>query len=199
LSVIPGGAAVFAVSSVSTVQSASDTLRSKTSAQIVQEVKATLQQLGVSPETADRFIHNRAYTPADMLITSRALAKLNARNTEVFINRAADTSSRSVAYFQRRRAELMVARGAELNGIVDFVNVGGFALSRNRSGNVVALLPCDDIAWTAITARAVNAVTKDLPHEGGAARRPILATTGTVTPMAANEFRNLGWEVIYLK
>ena len=199
LAVVPGGAAVLAVSSISTVQSASDTLRSKTSAQIVEEVKTTLQQLGVSPSNINRLVHNRAYTPTDLLVTARALAKINAQNTDIFISRAADTNSRSVAFFQRRRAELMLARGAEINGVVEFVNVGGFALSRNRTGNVVALLPCDDIAWTAITARAVDAVTRDLPHDGSVVRRPVLATTGSVTPMAAGEFRKLGWEITYLK
>ena len=199
LAAIPGGVAVIAVSSVSTVQSASETLRDKTSAQIAQEVKATLLQLNVSPDTVNRFVNNRAYTPADLLITTRALAQLSANNTEAFIDRAADTNSRSVAFFERRRAELMSTRSRELGGIVDFINVGGFALNRNRAGNVIALFPCDDIAWTAITERAVTAITRDLPHDGTVARNPILATNGAVTPMASREFQKLGWQVVHLK
>jgi hypothetical protein len=110
LAVIPGGVAVIAVSSVSTIQSASDTLRDKTSAQIAQEVKATLLQLNVSPDTVARFVTNRAFTPADLLLTSRALARLNAENTQAFIDRAAEANSRSVAFFERRRAELLSER-----------------------------------------------------------------------------------------
>src|SRR5271169_5282003 len=178
LAVIPGGAAVMAVSGVSSIQSASETLRDKTSAQIAQEVKATLLRLGATPDAIARFETNQAYTPADLLLTSRALARLSANNTQAFIERAAAANSRSVGFFERRRAELLAARGPELGGIVDFINVGGFALNRNRAGNIVALFPCDDIAWTAITERAVTAITRDLPHEGAVVRKPILATNG---------------------
>jgi hypothetical protein len=158
-----------------------------------------LLQLNVSPDTVNRFVNNRAYTPADLLLTSRALARLNADNTQAFIDRAADANSRSVAFFERRRAELLSERGRELGGIVDFINVGGFALNRNRAGNVIALFPCDDIAWTAITERAVTAITRDLPRDGTVARNPILATNGAVTPMASREFQKLGWQVVHLK
>ena len=199
LAFIPGGVAVMALSYVSTIEAASETLRDKTSAQIVQEVKTTLLQLGVSPDAVVRFVTNRAYTPADLLLTSRALTRLSAGNTQAFIDRAADANSRSVAFFERRRAELLAERGRELGGIADFINVGGFALNRTRAGNVVALFPCDDIAWTAITERAVRAITRDLPHDGAVARKPILATNGEVTPMATSEFQKLGWQVVHLK
>lgn len=199
LAVIPGGVAVIAVSSVSTIQSVSETLRDKTSAQIAQEVKATLLRLNVPPESVARFVNNRAFTPADLLLISRALARLNADNTQAFIDRLAETNSRSVAFFERRRAELLSERSRDLGGIADFVNVGGFALNRNRAGNVVALFPCDDIAWTAITERAVKAITNDLPRDGAAARKPIIATNGAVTPTATHEFQKLGWQVVRLK
>lgn len=199
LAVIPGGAAVMAVSGVSSIQSASETLRDKTSAQIAQEVKATLLRLGVTPDAIARFETNQAFTPADLLLTSRALARLSAGNTQAFIERAAAVNSRSVGFFERRRAELLADRGRELGGIADFINVGGFALNRNRAGNVVALFPCDDIAWTAITERAVSAITNDLPRDGAAARKPIIATNGAVTPTASAEFQKLGWQVVRLK
>ena len=199
LAVIPGGAAVMAVSGVSTIEGASETLRDKTSAQIAQEVKATLLRLGVTPDAIARFETNQAYTPADLLLTSRALARLSANNTQAFIERAAAANSRSVGFFERRRAELLSARSQELGGIADFIKVGGFALNRNRAGNVVALFPCDDIAWTAITERAVKAITNDLPRDGAGAHKPILATNGAVTPMALAEFQKLGWQVAHLK
>jgi hypothetical protein len=199
LAVIPGGAAVMAVSGVSSIESVSETLRDKTSAQIAQEVKATLLRLGVTPDAIARFETNQAYTPTDLLLISRALARLSANNTQAFIGRAAAANSRSVGFFERRRAELLAERGRELGGIADFINVGGFALNRTRAGNVVALFPCDDIAWTAITERAVTAITRDLPHDSAVVRKPILATNGEVTPMASREFQKLGWQVVHLK
>jgi hypothetical protein len=199
LAVIPGGPVMIAVSSVSTAQSVSETLRDKTSAQIGQEVKSTLLRIGVSPDATALLLANRAFTPADLLTTSRALARLGAGNAEAFVNRAADTNSRSVALFERRRAELLSARSEEVGGIVDFINVAGFALNRNRAGHVIALFPCDEIAWTEITANAMKAMTNDLPREGGIARRPVLATSGSVTPIATRELQKLGWQVQYLK
>jgi hypothetical protein len=198
LAVIPG-AALIAVSSVSTVQSASDTLRDKTSAQIVQEVKSTLLQLNVPPDTVARFVTNRAYTPADLLLISRALARLNVNNTQAFIDRAAEANTRGVAFFQRRRAELLSERSQELGGITDFIIVGGFPLNRSRAGNIIALFPFDDVAWTAITERAADAMTNDLRRDGALARKPILATNGAVTLMASGEFQKLGWQVVHLK
>lgn len=197
LAVVPGGIYVVAVSSVATIQTVSETLRDKTSAQIAQEVKATLLRLNVSPDTVTRFVTNRAYTPADLLLTSRALERLNAGNTQAFIDRAAEANSRSVGFFERRRAQLLAERGQEVGGIADFINVAGFALNRTRAGNVVALFPCDEIAWTPITERAVSAITNDLPRDG--ARKPILATNGGVTPMASREFQRLGWQVVHIQ
>ena len=199
LAVIPGGAAVMAVSGVSTIEGAAETLRDKTSAQIAQEVKATLLRLSVPPNMISRFVTNTAYTPTDLLLTSRALARLNASNTQVFINRAAATNSRSVGFFERRRAELLAERGQELGGIADFINAGGFALNRTHAGNIVALFPCDDIAWTAITEKAATAITNDLRHNGTAGRKLILATNGGVTPIATREFQKLGWQVVQLR
>jgi hypothetical protein len=198
LAVIPGGAAVIAVSGVSSIESASETLRDKTSAQIAQEVKAALLRLGVTPDAIGRLETNQAYTPTDLLLISRALARLSANNTQAFIERAAAANSRSVGFFERRRAELLAERGRELGGIADFINVGGFALNRTRAGNVVALFPCDDIAWTAITERAVTGISRDLPHDRAFASKAILATNGSVTPMATHEFQQLGWQVVHL-
>jgi hypothetical protein len=198
LTVIPGGVTMV-VSAVSTAQSLGDTLRDKTSAQIVQEVKSRLQQLGVHPHTIARFVGNRAYTPADMLAISRALGRLRANNTQAFINRAADASTREIAFFQRSRAELLAARSSELGGITDFTVVAGIPLNRTRTGTIVAAFPFDDLAWTANVEQPAKAVTGALRRDGLLARKPVLATTGAITPTASNELQKLGWQVTQLK
>jgi len=198
LSVIPGGAGM-AISTAGSAESASDTLRNKTPAQILQEVKATLLRLNVPSGTVARFVENRAYTPADLLLISRALARLNANNTAVFIDRAAGASTRDVAFFQRRRAELLAERSRELGGITEFASVGGFPLNRTRAGTVVAAFPFDQVAWTAIMENAANAVTSELRRSGAVAPKPVLATSGAVTPTASSEFQRLGWQLVQLK
>lgn len=198
LSAIPSGAGI-AVSSVASAASASETLSNKTAAQIVQEVKATLLRLNVPSGTVARFVENKAYTPADLLFISRALARLNAKNTKAFIDRAADAKTRDLAFFQRRRAELLAARSRELGGITDFTTVAGFPLNRTTSGNIAAVFPFDDLAWTEIIERAAKAVTAELRRGGAVARKPILATNSAITPMASSEFQKLGWQIVQLK
>ena len=80
-------------------------------------MRGILKSLAVPDELSNRLVENRNYTPADLLIMSRALAQLKAQNTTAFIDRAAEANSYGVAYFHRRRAELLAARSAELGGL----------------------------------------------------------------------------------
>ena len=67
LALVPGGVGI-AVSSVASVDTAKDSLRNKTAAQVIAEAKSTLASLAIPPETIDRLVENRNYTPADLLI-----------------------------------------------------------------------------------------------------------------------------------
>ena len=197
LMAVPGaGGAV--VSSSSTASSIQSTLREKTSAQIVQQVKATLQRLNVSAASSTRLIANKLYTPSDLLIMTNALARLKAGKTELFITRAVQADTRDVAFFQRRRAELLAAKSADLGGIVEFMSVATFPLNRTRDGTVVALFPLDEVAWTETSARAFTTVTGNL-RLLGYQQSPVLATTATITPTAEEELQKLGWKIVALK
>lgn len=195
LAAIPGGVGL-AISSASSIESVKDALRDKTSAQIIQDVRATLFQLGVPNETITRFVENRTYTPTDLLVMARALARLNAGNTEIFIAGAADANAREIAFFHRRRAELLASRSTDLGGVTSFVPVAGFALNQTRNGNVVAAFPFDEVAWTPVSARTFNAITPELRRGGG---KPVLVIHGAVTRMAADELKKLGWQIVQLR
>ena len=197
LAFIPGGVGI-AISSVAGVNNAKDTLREKTAAQVIAEVRHTLFSLGVPAETTSSLVENRNYTPADLLIMARALAQLGAQNTEAFVDRAAKASSRNAAFYQRRRAELLAARSNELGGIASFVTVAGQAVNVTRSGNIVAAIPYDDLAWTDTTQRAFRSSTDELRRSNAGAAL-VFATTGTLTPMAAAEIQKLGWKVVQVK
>ena len=77
------------MSSVSGVDNAKDTLRSKTPAQLIAETRGNLQKLEVPDSSTDRLVENRNYTPADLLIMSRALVKIGAQDSVVFVDDAA--------------------------------------------------------------------------------------------------------------
>ncbi len=197
LSFVPGGIGI-AVSSVASVSDAKDTLRSKTAAQVIAETRATLSKIDVPEGTINRLVENRNYTPADLLIMALALKQLNAENTAAFVDHAAEAGSRNVAFYQRRRAQILAARTTELGGIASFVTFGGQPINVTRNGNIVAAFMVDDIAWTEIQQRTFVAATTEI-HRTKPGATPVLATTGTVTPMAAAEIGKRGWKIVQLK
>ena len=197
LSAVPGGIGI-AVSSVATVSSAKDLLRDKTAAQILVEVRSILMKLDVPPEDINKLVENRNFTPADLLIMALALKKLNAQNTAIFVEKAATANTRNVAFYQRRRAQILAARSNELGGIVAFVSAGGQPVNVTRNGNVVAAFTVDDIAWTDMQARTFVAANAEI-RRVKPNTTPVLATTGIVSPMAASEIGKLGWKIVRLQ
>ncbi len=197
LSFVPGGIGI-AVSSVATVSDARDTLRSKTAAQVIAETRATLLGLGIPDESISRLVENRNYTPADLLIMALALKKLNAENTTAFVDHVAGAGTRNVAFYHRRRAQILAARSNELGGIVSFVTFGGQPINIARNGNVVAAFTVDDIAWTDVQQRTFIAATAEIQRMKPGTT-PVLATTGAVTPMAAAEIGQRGWKIVHIK
>jgi hypothetical protein len=197
LAAVTGGIGI-GISAASNVEGAKNTLRDKTAAQVIAEVRVILNSLGVPEEMANRLLENPHYTPADLIIMAQALAQLKAQNTIVYVNRASEAASRDVAYFQRRRAELLAARSAEVGGITAFVTVSGHAVNVTRDGKPFALFPFDDLAWTDVPARTFRSATAEVRRRspnGGA----VFATTGLVTPRAAAEIKNLGWKIVQVK
>ena len=197
LAFVPGGVGI-AVSSVATVSSVKDSLRAKTAAQVIAEARSTLLTLDVPPETVDRLVENRNFTPADLLIMARALKQLNAANTAAFVDRAANAASRNTAFYQRRRAQILADDSNELGGLISFVTVGGQPINVTRAGNTVAAFMFDDIVWTELQQRTFSAATAAL-RNGHLANSPVLATTGDVTRMARAEMGKLGWKIVKLK
>jgi hypothetical protein len=188
LMVIPGGAGV-AVSSVSTADTIRSTLAEKTAAQVLEQVQAMLARQKVSPSTISRLLANRLYTPTDLLLIAQSLATLKAPNTELFAARAAEAGSREECLFQRQRA-MLLAKNARALAIGPFVDVNGMPLNRLRDGRLLALFPLDEVAWTERVARVFD---RAQPAASAAPGRPVLATTGTVTPMATAELTQRGW------
>src|SRR5262249_7511750 len=133
-----------------------------------------------------RLVENRNFTPADLLIMALALKKLNAENTAIFVEKAATANSRNVAFYQRRRAQILAAKSTELGGISAFVTAGGQPVNITRNGNVVAGFTVDDIVWTEMQQRTFVAANAEIRRTKPGAT-PVLATTGAVTPMAASE------------
>ncbi|MFO1149585.1 MAG: hypothetical protein U1E62_14510 [Alsobacter sp.] len=187
---IPGGAGL-AVSSASTANTVTGLLAEKTSSQIIDIVLDNMQRQKVSPQLAQRLVQNRFYTPTDLLLMAHALRTLKASGAVLYVARAADAASRDEAFFQRRRIELIAANAKAL-GITSFVDVGGFPLNRTADGRLVAVFPLDEVAWTERVARAFTGAAQ---AAGAQSAPPVLALTGSLTPLAQEEVGKLGWQV----
>ena len=197
LAFVPGGIGI-AVSSVATVSSAKDTLRDKTAAQVIAEVRSILLTLDVPPETTERLVENRNFTPADLLIMARALKQLNAANTAAFVDRAVEAPSRSAAFYQRRRAQILAANSVEFGGLASFITIGGQPINITSNGKIVAAFMSDDIAWTEVQQRTFRTATTELRRRNMSSAL-VLATDGAVTHLAAAEIGRLGWKIVRLK
>jgi hypothetical protein len=198
LAFIPGGAGI-AISSASSIEGAQDVLVHKTAAQLIAEVRGALQSLDVPPESVARLVNNRNYTPTDLLLMARALQKLGAQGTAAFVDSAAaEGTTRDVAFYERRLAELMAARSEKLGDLVAFASAAGQPVSLRRDGTAVAVFPLDDLAWTEVPRRAFTTVAAQIKSNNPNAH-PILATTGSVTPLATRELKKLGWRIVPIK
>lgn len=187
---IPGGAGL-AVGSTTTVESITQALAEKTSAEIAVTVQARLSALKVPPDVVNKLIQNRAYSPADLLVMAEMLTQLNADGTAIFVARAADASTRDEAVFQRVRARVLADQGKAL-GIRAFEDVGGFPLNRLADGRILALFPFDQVAWTGSIGTTFEAVGQALPPDSGA---PLLVITGQMTDLARANVTKGGWTV----
>ena len=162
-------------------------------------MRGILQSLEVSDQTTNTLFENRYFTPTDLLIMARALAKLHAQNSDVYIATAATSNSRDEAFYQRRRAELLAVRSGELGGVETFFSTKGQALTMTPRRTAVAAFPFDDVAWTEVTQRAFRAATEDLRKGDTKGASLLFASTGTVTPAATAELEKLGWKIVKLK
>ena len=197
LSLVPGGIGI-AVSSVATVSSAKDTLRDKTAAQLIVEVRGILLKLQIEPDVMERLLENRNYTPADLLIMARALRELGAADTNIFVEKAAGAGTRNYAFYFRRRAQILAAHAKSVGGVAAFISVAGQPINVLRDGRIIAAFTFDDVVWTDVQSRTFTAATAEI-HRLRPGAVPVLATTGVVTPMAQAEITKLGWKIIKFK
>lgn len=186
---IPGGAGV-AVSSVNSANTFTETLKQKTSSQIVDEVTAKLQRLGVPQQSITAFVRNRSYSPAGLLLIATALQTLNAKKSAVFVSHAAEVRTPDEAFFQAQRAAAMSRDRAALGGVSSFVDVAGVPLNRLADGRLAAVFPFDEFVWTDRVAGLVNKIDAARPKDGGA---PVLLTNAFPTPTASAELAKRGW------
>ena len=118
-----------------------------------------------------------------------------AKNRQLFILRAAEISKREVAFFVRRRAELLAQYHHNVEPLVDFITAHGFPLNVTRSGQIVAIFPLDRVAWTKPVSDLVTVIDEDLRgHNLG--NNIEVRITGTATASAREGLSQAGWKLV---
>lgn len=191
---IPGGAGMV-VSSSKTAEGVGLMVLDKTPSELRDANRANLTAMNVPAAVVSAFLDNTFYTPMDQTIIVAALVKMTGvEKRDLFVVRASHAPNRDLAFFIRRRAELLTDYHSRIEPFADFVDVGGLPVNRTRSGKVVAVVEFDEFVWTKQASDFVAVIDQEIKQRK-------LGTTvemriaGTATPLARQGLREKGWKL----
>jgi len=147
-------------------------------------------------DLVEALLVNRNYTPIDMAVLAAALDNMpGVEDRAVFLQRAAQIDTRSLAYFMRRHAEMLKNHQSRGAAFARFVSLGGYPFNVTRDGRILGVMPIDALAWTETIADVLRICAADA-RKVSATRQVELRITGTATPRAKRELKALGWRVV---
>ena len=160
---VPVGTVGIIVSNLSTASTIEgvridELARDQTAAQIFDLNRQRLRAMGADNDLVEALLDNRNYTPIDMAVLVAALDSMpGVEDRTVFLERAAQIDTRSLAYFMRRHAEMLKNHQSRGAGFARFVSLGGYPFNVARDGRIVGVMPIDALAWT----ETIAAVLRD--------------------------------------
>lgn len=194
LAVVTGGAAV-AISGVSTASSIRSLIYDKTASQIRDINRNKLKALKFNARLIKLLLDNRNYTVTSRSVLIEAFQQLRqVKGLVIFAARAARVNSHGLAFFIRRRAELLADYHRTEEQLTSFVSFLDFPLTITRSGRVLALFPMDNFSWTQRNARIITAITEEI-RDKHLKKGAEFRTTGWTTVLAEKMLKSQGWSV----
>jgi hypothetical protein len=170
--------------------------RDQTASQIFDLNRQKLHDMGADNDLVEALLVNRNYTPVDMAVLVAALDNLiGVEDRTVFLQRAAQIDTRSLAYFMRRHAEMLNNHQSRGAAFERFVSLGGYPFNVTRDGRILGVMPIDALSWTETIADVFRTCAADA-HQFSATGRVELRITGTATRLAKRELKALGWRVV---
>jgi hypothetical protein len=153
-----------------------------------------LAKMGVQSEIADLYVNNTIYTPREQTVLVSSLDQMTGvANRGAFVNSAALSDSKTLAYFRERTAEMYLGYHKKVAPIESFQSIGG--LSAARIGDAIIFnVPLDHLVWTEPMGRFLTAANRKVNELSGGARKQ-LWVGGTVSARARQEVQKLGWEI----
>ncbi len=170
-------------------------IRNKTPRELKAYNRRLLIDMDIDEATVEGFLANAFYTISDQTALSAALERLaDVSSRRLFLARAATAAHREVAYFHRRRAELLADFHERKSALKNFVLAAGFPLVQTQEDKMLIVFAVDELAWTANLAEAVKSINRSVEKQkfkGGLD----LYLTGTATKKARMNFKKLNWNV----
>ena len=151
---VPAHAVGIVVSNLSTASTIEgvridELARDQTASQIFDLNRQKLRAMSADNELVEALLVNRNYTPIDMAVLVAALDNMpGVEDRTVFLQRAAQIDTRSLAYFMRRHAEMLKNHQSRGAAFARFVSLGGYPFNVARDGRIVGVMPIDALAWT---------------------------------------------------
>jgi hypothetical protein len=170
--------------------------RDQTASQIFDLNREKLRAMSADSELVEALLVNRYYTPIDMAVLVAALDNIpDVEDRTVFLQRAAQIDTRSLAYFMRRHAEMLKNHQSRGVAFARFVSLGGYPFNVARDGRILGVMPIDALAWTETIADVLRICAADA-RKVSATGQVELRITGMATPRAKRELKALGWRVV---
>jgi len=154
-----------------------------------------LKAMGVPSEIAQFFLNNPKISPSRTTYLVGELEALRGvAGRELYIQRAATLKYEGLAFFFERRALMHVAYHEKIAPLGRFVSPYGLLFAQAQNGQLVVLLPLDYLVWTPNTARIIEALTNQKEQLGATGIE--LWISGTLSPLARQNFTARGWQVV---
>jgi hypothetical protein len=189
------GALGKAVSVVGTVDNLTSLVYSSSPKTLRQYCRTQLDQIGVDKDVIDLFLNNTNFTITEQTAIVTALIGLeNVQDRSDFVKFAVLTDSAELATFRAIQAHLYGVYSEKSQKLARFVHFGHFSCAQAVDGALVVVAPVDKLLWTRETAEHITALNAAILGENPKARR-ILWITGTFTPLAESQLKELGWSL----
>jgi hypothetical protein len=108
--------------------------RDQTASQIFDINRQKLRAMSADSELVEALLVNRYYTPIDMAVLVAALDNMpDVEDRTVFLQRAAQIDTRSLAYFMRRHAEMVKNHQSRGVAFARFLSLGGYPFNLTRA------------------------------------------------------------------
>ncbi|MEM7024716.1 MAG: hypothetical protein AAF637_19375 [Pseudomonadota bacterium] len=151
-----------------------------------------LEAMGVNQDIATAFLNHPLYSPTRKTYIVGALEQMDGvEDREMILDLAVTVANEPDTFLWQKGVEMMAGYHNNVAPVLRIARIGSWPLLQNNVGTVVFVLPNDYIAWTedlAAEAAEAGIIEADIGIKE-------LWLSGTVSPLAHQNFEALGWTV----